>query len=441
MSKLSAVTYLVAMMIWLTPPAMAQDVHLGVKSCGSSGCHGQVASSSSPVLLNEYVTWQKYDRHATAYKVLLEPRSRRIAKNLGLPNAHEAKICLDCHADNVAAEKRGPQFVIEDGVGCEACHGAGSAAWMGLHIGGASHDQNVANGLIPLENPVVRAEVCLKCHLGDEGQFATHRIMGAGHPRISFEMDSFTEFQPAHFVADDDYRKRKQVVNGVKTWAIGQALMVERRMDLLLNSKFSTDGLFPELAFFDCHGCHQPMSGALPDKSGAFPAAWVPRPGTGLGPGVVKFNDANLLMLEIALEMAGGDLAKEMAANIMAVHKGSQTSRAAMLETAKATRATAQAAVKRILAMKVDAAAMRKAMQRLIALGGEGYFADYETAEQATMAMGSVIEAMRIAGFIDAAAYKKVSTRMEEVYAAVADDEKYAPGRYREAVKALSDTI
>lgn len=438
MSRLSAVAILLMALVWNASPSWAQDVHLGVKSCGSSGCHGQVASSSSNVLLNEYVTWQKYDSHATAYKVLLEPRSKRIAANLGLANAHEAKICLDCHADNVTDEKRGPQFVLADGVGCEACHGAGAAPWMGLHIGGSPHDVNVKNGLVPLEDPVVRAGICLDCHLGDSDQFATHRIMGAGHPRISFEMDSFTDFQPAHFVVDDDYRKRKKVVDGVRTWAVGQALMVVRRMDLLTDSKFSKDGLFPELAFFDCHACHQPMSSALPDKSGDFPTAWTMRPGTGLGPGAPKFNDANMLMLEIALDMAGPGRAEKMAEDIMAVHKGAQTSREALLAAARAARATAQSAVDILASKPIDAVTMRKTVESLIAKGGKGYFADYETAEQATMAMGAVIEAMRVAGYIDAAGYAKMSKGMEAVYAAVANDEAYVATRYVGAVQALS---
>lgn len=441
MSRLSATAILLLALAWLAPPAMAQDVHLGVKSCGSSGCHGQVASSTTNVLLNEYVTWQKYDSHATAYKVLLEPRSQRIAANLGLPNAHEAKICLDCHADNVPEEKRGPQFVLADGVGCEACHGAGSAPWMGLHIGGSPHDQNVQNGLIPLEDPIVRAGICLDCHLGDEDQFATHRIMGAGHPRISFEMDSFTDFQPAHFLVDDDYRKRKRVVDGVRTWAIGQALMVERRMELLADSKFATDGLFPELAFFDCHACHQPMSSSLPTEGGEFPTAWNPRPGTGLGPGVAKFNDSNMLMLEIALDMAAPDLADRMAQHILDIHKASQTSREAMNAAARATKETARQAVEILATKEIDAAAMRTAMETLIEKGSQGYFADYETAEQATMAIGAIIEAMRVAGFVDTAGYDKLSASMEPVYAAVANDERYIVSRFIGAVQGLAASL
>ncbi|MEM7271244.1 MAG: multiheme c-type cytochrome [Pseudomonadota bacterium] len=425
MSRNSAVALVLAWLAFLAWPAMAQNIHLGVKSCGSSGCHGQVASASSPVLLNEYVTWQKYDKHARAYQVLLEPRSVRIAKNLGLKNAHEAKICLDCHADNIAEERQGPQFVMADGVGCEACHGPGSAPWMGLHIGGASHETNVENGLIPLEDPVVRANLCLDCHLGNSNQFATHVIMGAGHPRISFEVDSFTDFQPAHYVIDDDYRERKKVIDGVKTWAIGQALMVERRMDLMLDSQYATDGMFPELAFFDCHACHHPMSESLPDNGGSFAAAWDTRPGTGRGPGEIKLNDSNMLMLEVALGMAGGGLAEKLKSQIADMHKAGQTSMASMTSAASVVRATAKQAVNALAAKEIGKAEMMAAAKKLAQRSAAGYFADYETAEQATMALGAIIEAMRTAGHLDSGGYDNLSQRMEGVYQAVSNDEAY----------------
>ena len=60
------------------------------------------------------------------------PRASKRGNNLGLPNAHEADLCLDCHADNVPTAMRGPEFDITDGVGCEACHG-GSETWAALH--------------------------------------------------------------------------------------------------------------------------------------------------------------------------------------------------------------------------------------------------------------------------------------------------------------------
>lgn len=434
MSKNCAVAFLFALVGLFAAPAMAQDVHLGAKSCGSSGCHGQVASSGSPVLLNEYLTWTKYDKHSQSYAALESERGKRIARNLGLESATESDTCLNCHTTNIAEAQRGPNFDVADGVSCEACHGAGSGAWMGLHIGGSDHATNVENGLVPVEDPVVRAGICLDCHLGDEDQFATHRIMGAGHPRISFELDSFTAFQPAHYAQDDDYFERKNVVNGVKTWAVGQALAVERNMDLLLDSKYASNGLFPELAFFDCHACHQPMSSS---RDGA--TSWVSRPGTGLGPGVAKLNDANLLMLEVAVGMADEGLAKKMASDIRALHKGTHTSRAAMTSAAEAVRATAQASVKALSEATIDQAAMQAAMAKLTERSAQGYFADYTGAEQATMAMGAIIEAMRTAGFMDEATYADANTKMEKVYAAVDNDERYRRSSFISAVKALNN--
>jgi hypothetical protein len=52
-------------------------------------------------------------------------------------------------------------------------------------------------------------------------RFVTHRLMGAGHPRMSFELDTFTAVEPAHFKPDSDWEKRKRMWDGVKVWAIG----------------------------------------------------------------------------------------------------------------------------------------------------------------------------------------------------------------------------
>ncbi len=88
--------------------------------------------------LNEYRIWQQEDRHAQAFRTLELAESKRIATNLGLPNATAARICLDCHADNVPSDKRGPKFQMSDGVGCEACHG-GSEKWLESHADGKRH--------------------------------------------------------------------------------------------------------------------------------------------------------------------------------------------------------------------------------------------------------------------------------------------------------------
>ncbi|MCK5356482.1 MAG: hypothetical protein KAJ63_15305, partial [Methyloprofundus sp.] len=239
-----------------TLPQYDDNLHLGVATCSGSTCHGASEPfTTSTVLQNEYITWQREDKHSNAFKVLYNDDSKRMARNLGLKSAHTAKICLDCHTDNVAKTNRGKRFQLSDGVGCEACHG-GAGKYLGLHVSGiATHAENIASGLYPSENPIQRAKLCLSCHLGTQNKFATHRIMGAGHPRIGFELDTYTATAPAHYKIDKDYRERKVVWSHARTWAVGQAMAVQQYLTLISSPKRLENGLFPELSLFECYAC------------------------------------------------------------------------------------------------------------------------------------------------------------------------------------------
>lgn len=220
-------------------PEKASGMHLGVVTCAGNTCHGANAPlKDSRVQQNEFIIWHREDKHAKAYTVLFNDASKRIARNLGIKAAHTEKLCLDCHADNVPADRRGKRFQIDDGVGCEACHGGGEH-YLGPHVSGTgTHAENVKLGLYPAEEPKARATLCLSCHLGDKDKLATHRILGAGHPRISFELDTFTHIQPMHFKIDKDYKERKGNWNGMRIWAVGQLLTVERFLELFQDPQY-----------------------------------------------------------------------------------------------------------------------------------------------------------------------------------------------------------
>jgi hypothetical protein len=126
--------------------------------------------------------------------VLLGDRAIRIASKLGMPDAKSADSCLNCHAWNLPPDRRGPHFNISDGVGCGACHGGG-ASWIGVHLSGASHKANLAAGLYPTENPGARAELCLTCHYGSSERVVSRKMIEAGHPRLSFELDTYSSMR------------------------------------------------------------------------------------------------------------------------------------------------------------------------------------------------------------------------------------------------------
>lgn len=274
-------------------PQEAQAVHLGVASCASSVCHGKAeASSTRRVWLTEFRIWQARDPHATAYDTLLSEDSAIIAEKLGIEDAFTAEVCLDCHSDNVAVERRGQRFQLSDGVGCEACHG-GSEKWISSHTrDGTPYAENLNKGMYPAAAPEAKAALCLSCHLGTSSKFASHDIMGAGHPQLLFELSSFSANQPMHYAIDADYVARKGDYTASDYWLHGLGEAATATLDLLNNSSFDADSIFPELAFYQCDGCHKKTdqsSRGVSDRHSMFPS------------GSVRLNDTVIrLFLDVA---------------------------------------------------------------------------------------------------------------------------------------------
>lgn len=100
---------------------VAQNKYVGVKTCAP--CHKGEKKGAI------FEKWEK-SKHAEAYKTLLTEASQKIAKEKGLKKpAHESIECLECHvtASKADAKLLDKNFKKEDGIGCESCHGAGSA--------------------------------------------------------------------------------------------------------------------------------------------------------------------------------------------------------------------------------------------------------------------------------------------------------------------------
>jgi hypothetical protein len=434
-------------------PIDSDATHLGVATCAGSTCHGAPeAFDTSPVLQNEFVTWHREDKHAQAYKVLLNDQSKRIAKNLGLDNAHTAKECLVCHSDYVKESARGKRFQLSDGVGCEACHG-GAKRWLGLHLTGeASHADNVKAGLFPTEEPAARATLCLSCHLGTSGdRQITHRIMGAGHPRLSFELDTFTFIEPAHYKVDDDYKKRKAIYSSAQTWALGQLAAATSFLDQVANSKHQ--GIFPELVFFDCQACHHPMSyGDVAKHPGR---GWGARSSAGTGPGVVRLNDSSLLMATAIAYGVSKDAGAKVRKALRATHRATTQSWGA---TKKAAGALGKliASVHGKLNGEMSTRAISAMFARVLRDGTRGEYRDYAAAEQGYLALDSLLRTLEASNAVSASQRKNMRSAMDRIYASLRTHEKgfrpskngyraeeddkdvYLPARYSAAMKELA---
>jgi len=428
-----AVSFVAALLLVLARPggAEAQPASsagasfVGVASCAGSTCHGRSEANGPIVRQDELMIWQNAaspsGAHSRAWRVLSEPRSRAIAAKLGIGDATRAPMCLGCHAVPAQATRRGPRFQVSDGVGCEGCHGA-AGSWLASHYAvGGSHAANVSRGMVPLENPRARAATCLDCHFGsaDGGQFVDHRIMAAGHPRIAFELDLFTTLQQ-HHDADGDYRQRKATPSGIETWAIGQAMALERSLTLFAGPR-GTEGVFPEFYFFDCHTCHRRIS-----DDPRFEPDDVANPGRPIPSGMPAYNDENIIMLAAAARVAAPEIAARFERDSRAFHAALARDRGAAIAAAGTLRVSARA-----LADAFASGISRAEGFRIVAtIAGNAVsprFTDYAGSVQAVMAVDTLLSAVAGSG----GATQAIRSDINAAYRAVRDPNDYRPAEFR----------
>ena len=439
--SLSLAVAALASFLFLMKPVGAEAVaqasgggaHVGVASCGGTTCHGRSEGNGAVVRQDELMIWQDpaspAGAHSRAYAVLATPRSREIARRLGLPNndATRAAMCVGCHATPAAEGRRGPRFQLSDGVGCEGCHGA-AGGWLASHYAvGGTHAANVARGLVPLENPRARANVCLDCHFGsaDQGQFVTHRIMAAGHPRIAFELDLFTTLQ-AHHSEDADYHARKGRPNPVQTWAVGQAMALDRSLTLFSTSERGTEGIFPEFYFFDCHSCHRRIS----DDPRAEPTA-LANPGRPIPIGMPPYNDENMIMLSAAARVVSPELAQRFERDSRAFHRAIASDRISAVRAAAALRESTLALSSAFGSSAMGPQQTFAIIDGIASTAISERFTDYAGSVQAVMATDTLLSALVAGGQVSNERANSIRGDINLAYQAVRDPNAYDPRQFR----------
>jgi hypothetical protein len=407
-------------------PYLTANKHLGVATCSSSVCHGNVKSTGSyDVQLNEYVTWSHDDSHSKAYSVLKGERSRAIAAKLGLPNAYDAKICLDCHADFVPESVRGKEFNLADGIGCESCHG-GAEKWIQSHtIKTTSYADNLKNGMYPTATLASRAPLCLSCHVGNADKFATHRIMGAGHPRLSFELDTFQALQPPHHQIDKDYAARKPVYSRTAVWVYGQ-LEAARMQVQLIQQYFAKDGAtFPELALFSCHSCHESSMRQLDWARGLTTV--------GTQPGNVPLNDGHVRMAIVIARQMSPPASRDLVALSQSLQEASATSRERVVQLSGRLAETLKQIQSQAAERQWSNAERTALLTAILDLGSRREYRDYISAEQAVMATELLMLDLDTAG--------RNRPRLDALFKLVEDDEAYRPDQFVTAIDQLRGAL
>lgn len=193
------------------------------------------------VRLDEYRIWNRQDKHNQSFTVLLNERSRLMARILGVVDEqgesliHRDVRCLTCHsgvphyglptedvtlADSVKMTMVTEKFTKDPklffGVSCEGCHGpsgpgspeSGLKGWKDHHYTAETWRFMPAEkklkeyGYFDVRSPVSKSRICLSCHLGnvEERKVVTHEMYAAGHPPLpGFELSTFISQEPMHW--------------------------------------------------------------------------------------------------------------------------------------------------------------------------------------------------------------------------------------------------
>lgn len=409
----------------LLTPASGADRHEGVASCAGSTCHAATQPLGRHGLRqDEYFTWQQRDPHARAYAVLLNERSRRIGRVLGL-RPQEAPECLVCHTDHPEPAQRGERFLLGDGIGCERCHG-GSERWLAEHTRpGLSLDDKQAMGMYPTWQPRERAALCLACHQGDAQHPISHAMMVAGHPPLLFELDTFGALAAPHHDLDADYQQRKGDPDSARVWVVGQAVAAEKLLAALAQPEL-VQGLFPDLMQFDCQACHHRMSEPYwrAGRAGAVPAGTPP------------YADSSLQWLSLWLGVMAPDLVVDWQAHWQKLQRAQRLGAPAVHAAATAQlQFLSQSVMPRLQRVQATPAQLRALLREIGGLRSGAWSGDFHHAEQAAMTAMVFAEALRARGHEPPAA---LGTAINRLYAAVGERERFDPQAYERALEQLA---
>jgi cytochrome c554/c'-like protein len=369
--------------------------YVGAGSCAASNCHGGTRVGSVTAG-SEHSIWIRSDPHANAHATLYTHESRQIAEKLGLPSAHTAAVCLNCHALNpdpqeLAFEHR---HTIQDGVSCESCHGA-AEHWLEPHKRfdwkTRSDDFKTALGFTMTKDSLTRTRLCVECHVGSPGRDVNHDLLAAGHPRLHFEMSAYQANMPRHWSLAKEQARSPALE--ARLWSVGQVVTAEAALRLLEHRAARADATaerdgspWPELAEYACYACHHDLS----------EPSWRQKNGFRGRPGELPWSVSRFSLLSGLT----GDLTGDLSGTHESLEAGLREVQREMGRSLPSRELVARQA--RQLSLMLDQAAeqanrgslsddvLQHLMLRLTREGGELLRRDWESASQVYLAVAAV---------------------------------------------------
>jgi hypothetical protein len=136
--------------------------YIGATKCKM--CHNSAAKGA------QFTRWTE-SKHSKAFAGLATEEAKKIAKDKGIADPQKDEKCLKCHQTGFGkpAALFEATFKPEDGVQCEACHGAGKdyMAMTAMKEIRAGKKDAASVGLVAKPNQ----ETCVGCHNSESPTF------------------------------------------------------------------------------------------------------------------------------------------------------------------------------------------------------------------------------------------------------------------------------
>jgi hypothetical protein len=354
----------------------------GPGACAASNCHGGIQPKTVVrIAQNEYSIWAAQDKHARAYAVLSDPQSIRIGKILGLAEPpNKSDKCLDCHALNAKPGQRAQTFQSnEDGVSCESCHGP-AVGWLGPHTAkNWTHEQSLKLGMFDTRDIAKRTERCLTCHLGTSEKEVDHTMIAAGHPDLTFQLESFSSAMPRHWKPTPNASAWLEA----QELAVGQAVQLREALNRL--NRRASRSSWPEYSEYECFACHHSLT--------KWDASWRQASGYhGRPPGAPVWNPAPYAVFRHIAASVDESVTSQLASELGTIEQlsGKPGSGDEVAARAKGAAGLADRIAQKLEAQSYDRALVTRLMQEIsedsdtISMEGE------RSAEQAVMVLDSL---------------------------------------------------
>ena len=159
---------------------------------------------------------------------------------------------------------------------------------------------------------------------------------------------------------------------------------------------------------------------------------WQPRAGTGLGPGVVRFDDSNLLMLQIIVDSIDEERGEALQRKTIQLHKASTANSKEFYAVAESLRDEAKELVNVFAKYKFGKKDVENLLLSLVQRTKEAEFFDYVGAEQAIMGITSVLAAADKMGMKKST--KQIQASLDNAYQALENYDSWDYAKFKSAV-------